>query len=29
MAKKFDYHGINLQELEKMSMEKLFSVVSI
>ncbi len=26
MAKKFDYHGINLQELEKMSMEKLFQL---
>ena len=26
MAKKFDYHGINLQELEKMPMEKLFQM---
>jgi len=26
MAKKFDYHGINLQELEKLPMEKLFQL---
>ncbi len=26
MAKKFDYHGINLQVLEKMPMEKLFQL---
>jgi len=26
MAKKFDYHGINLKELEKMPMEKLFQL---
>ncbi len=26
MAKKFDYHGINLQELEKLHLEKLFQL---